>query len=139
MKKLFLVLIPFILLLSGCAGLDRVSLSSDTYFSTNSARLKPEAIPKISAIARRIAMNPLITKVLVAGNTDSVGDAAYNYKLSKDRAYSVASELISNGVSSNLIVVQGNGETQPVASNSTASGRAQNRRVDIIVTGALIF
>ena len=73
------------------------------------------------------------TSVEVIGHTDNTGAAAYNQDLSQRRAVSVASVLASNGVPSSRISSLGRGEDQPVASNLTEQGRAQNRRVEIIV------
>ncbi|WP_011961359.1 OmpA family protein [Psychrobacter sp. H7-1] len=71
------------------------------------------------------------TTVNVMGHTDSVGNPSYNQGLSERRAQAVASYLIQRGVSSNRIRTMGYGQNQPVASNSTESGRLQNRRVEI--------
>ena len=76
------------------------------------------------------------TEILVSGHTDSVGDAAYNMDLSKRRAFSVRDYLITDGIASDRMAVTYHGEEQPVASNETAEGKAQNRRVEIgIVAG----
>ena len=69
----------------------------------------------------------------VIGHTDSTGEAAYNLQLSQRRAQAVANILIAGGVPAQRIAAGGQGETQPVASNDTAAGRAQNRRVEIII------
>ena len=69
--------------------------------------------------------------VIVAGHTDSVGTDAYNMKLSKRRAESVRNYLASHGIAGDRIRVEAFGESQPVASNDTADGRAQNRRVEL--------
>ena len=74
------------------------------------------------------------TTVNVVGHTDNTGEAAYNQSLSERRAQAVASVLISAGVSPARIRSIGRGEDQPVASNLTAEGRQQNRRVEIIIT-----
>ncbi|MNP79807.1 Outer membrane porin F precursor [compost metagenome] len=71
----------------------------------------------------------------VSGHTDSVGSDAYNQRLSQKRAQSVTDYLIESGVPrSNFVSVTGMGESQPVADNSTADGRAQNRRVEIKIS-----
>lgn len=74
------------------------------------------------------------TIVSVVGHTDNTGSAAYNQDLSERRAQSVASVLRSGGVSSGRLAVSGAGENRPIATNATAEGRAQNRRVDITIT-----
>ena len=71
------------------------------------------------------------TYIDIAGHTDSSGSHEYNQTLSEQRAMSVGSLLVSRGVQNVRVVAQGRGETQPVADNSSASGRAQNRRVDL--------
>jgi outer membrane protein OmpA-like peptidoglycan-associated protein len=71
--------------------------------------------------------------VQVVGHTDNVGDANYNLNLSRRRAAAVTAVLVSNGVSSGRVATIGKGEDQPIASNLTAQGRAQNRRVEIII------
>ncbi|TAN10971.1 MAG: OmpA family protein [Chitinophagaceae bacterium] len=72
--------------------------------------------------------------VLITGNTDSIGTAAYNQRLSERRANSVADYLISLGVSSGRVTTKGMGETDPVATNATPEGRALNRRVEFVLT-----
>ena len=73
--------------------------------------------------------------VLVSGYTDDTGNATANERLSKKRASSVASYLISKGIKSSRIKIVGRGSEEPVASNSTESGREQNRRVEIKILG----
>ena len=74
------------------------------------------------------------TTVNVIGHTDSTGEAAYNFDLSQRRAQAVASVLINGGVSPQRIRSIGRGEDAPIATNATAQGRQQNRRVEIIIT-----
>lgn len=74
------------------------------------------------------------TRVNIAGHTDSTGDAGYNQRLSERRAESVGNYLAQNGVTRNRLYMTGYGATQPVASNATEDGRAQNRRVEITLT-----
>lgn len=127
-------------LLTGCAVGTTISLPADTYFATDSATIKSSAYYDIRNAAERIKRNLLsIRYIVVEGNTDNVGDRSYNVQLSKRRAQAVANELVRNGVSANMISVHGNGESKPIASNSTALGRAQNRRVDIVVHGNLLL
>lgn len=73
--------------------------------------------------------------VIAVGHTDSTGPAAYNQKLSVRRAEAVKAYLVSKGIEQNRVYTEGKGETQPVASNATRQGRAQNRRVEIEVVG----
>ena len=71
------------------------------------------------------------TTITVSGHTDSQGDAAYNQRLSQDRAGSVAGYLVNRGVASSRVSAVGFGKTQPIADNSTEAGRSQNRRVEV--------
>lgn len=73
------------------------------------------------------------TMIDIYGHTDSVGSDAYNLRLSERRAGAVADYLIGQGVNGQRLVVRGRGESQPIASNSNETGRAQNRRVEIVI------
>ena len=110
----------------------RVVMPQDILFATDSATLQPTLVSDLRAVAQSLQRYPNST-VQVVGHTDNVGAAAYNQDLSQRRAVSVASVLASNGVPSSRISSFGRGEDQPVASNLTDQGRAQNRRVEIIV------
>jgi OOP family OmpA-OmpF porin len=72
-------------------------------------------------------------KVLIEGHTDSSGSASYNSDLSQRRANAVEALLINQGVDPTRIVARGYGESYPVATNDTAAGRQQNRRVEIVI------
>jgi outer membrane protein OmpA-like peptidoglycan-associated protein len=107
-------------------------------FATDRAELKPEgreALAKISGILQ-IAEGYTLS---VEGHTDSVGSEDYNLDLSRRRAMSVRDYLISQGLSREHVSAQGLGESQPVASNDSASGRQENRRVEIVVLEAPEF
>jgi OOP family OmpA-OmpF porin len=71
--------------------------------------------------------------VIAEGHTDSIGSDAYNQKLSEQRAESVRRYLVNGGIEAGRISTEGFGESRPVASNQTADGRAQNRRVELRV------
>jgi outer membrane protein OmpA-like peptidoglycan-associated protein len=77
-------------------------------------------------------------RIEVEGHTDSVGSDAYNQRLSEQRAESVRDYLLSQGLKGDILTAKGFGETSPVASNDTASGRQQNRRVELVVSGEVI-
>lgn len=102
-------------------------------FETNKAVLTAGSMGTLDAVADALNARPDITKVTVIGHTDSMGDAGYNQSLSDDRAKAVADYLVSQGVDSNKVNSKGMGESQPVADNSTAVGRAKNRRVELQV------
>lgn len=110
-----------------------VTLPQDILFATDSAALTGSLQADLVAVAGSINRYPNTT-VNVIGHTDNTGSAAYNLDLSQRRAASVASVLINAGVSPIRINSIGRGEDQPVASNLNASGRALNRRVEIIIT-----
>ncbi|MFT6530716.1 MAG: outer membrane protein OmpA-like peptidoglycan-associated protein [Limimaricola cinnabarinus] len=110
-----------------------VTLPQDILFDTDSATLTGSMTNDLRAIAGSINNYPNTT-VNVVGHADNTGAAAYNQSLSEARARSVASVLTSAGVSPARIRSIGRGEDAPVASNLTAEGRRQNRRVEIIIT-----
>jgi outer membrane protein OmpA-like peptidoglycan-associated protein len=95
--------------------------------------VNPGFLPALREMARSLLTYPNST-VLVVGHTDTVGTAAFNRQLSVDRASAVARILIGYGVSNNRISYAGRGFDQPIASNATSSGRAQNRRVEVLIT-----
>lgn len=101
-------------------------------FAFDDATLNSSFKPTLSKLAS--TMNQYNqTTVTIAGHTDSRGDASYNMKLSRDRAYSVANYLTASGVAANRIQVVAYGESRPIASNSTDAGRQQNRRVELTI------
>lgn len=110
-----------------------VTLPEDILFATNSTALTGTLRGDLAQLAGSLNRYPNTT-VNVIGHTDNVGSAAYNLDLSQRRAQAVASVLVSNGVASNRVRSIGRGEDQPVATNQTAAGRAQNRRVEIVIT-----
>ncbi len=95
--------------------------------------LKSSALPNVTQLARFLQENPE-RQVIVEGYTDSVGSASYNQGLSERRAESVRRALIRAGVEPTRIVAQGYGKEYPVADNSSDSGRAQNRRVEVTIS-----
>ena len=102
-------------------------------FETNSDRLLPGAAAILNDAAATLNKNPTI-RVEVAGHTDSDGAADYNESLSSRRAQTVRDYLASKGVAADRMTVRGYGEAQPIADNSTATGKAQNRRVVLRIT-----
>ena len=110
-----------------------VSLPEAITFPVDSAQVRPDIRQDILAIARNLQEFPNNT-VQVIGHTDNTGSQAYNQDLSERRAAAVASILRNGGVPGRRIAAFGVGENQPIASNSTAVGRQQNRRVEIVIT-----
>jgi outer membrane protein len=103
-------------------------------FETASNKLKPESIAVLdSAVANIRKCN--CGKVEIRGYTDSVGKAEYNQKLSERRAIAVKDYLVAHGIPADMLTAQGFGEENPIASNDTAAGRAENRRVTVQFKG----
>ena len=109
-----------------------VTMPQDILFATDSAALKPALVGDLRALAGNLSRYPDGT-VEVIGHTDNTGSAAYNQTLSARRASTVAGVLIDAGVPSARLRSIGRGEDAPLASNLDAAGRAQNRRVEIVI------
>ena len=110
---------------------------SDVLFDTGKYSLKPGAREKLAKISGIVLAYPSLA-LEVEGHTDSVGSDDSNLQLSENRANSVRVFLIGQGIVSSAIGAHGYGESQPVATNDTAAGRQQNRRVELIVSGEAI-
>lgn len=110
-----------------------LNMPNNVTFDSSSATLKPAGANTLSGVAMVLKEYPK-TAVNVAGYTDSTGGAELNQKLSQQRADSVASSLIVQGVAANRLRTIGMGPANPVASNSTTEGKAQNRRVEITLS-----
>ncbi|MHB8423859.1 MAG: OmpA family protein [Gammaproteobacteria bacterium] len=104
-------------------------------FGTNKADLKSGSARSLDKLAQFMRNNPK-RNVMVEGYTDSTGSANYNLQLSQRRADAVRAALVSDGINPQRIVTKGFGMRYPVASNRTAAGRQQNRRVEIVISGA---
>jgi len=110
---------------------------SDVLFGFNQYTLKPEAREKLAKVSGILLAYPDL-KLQVEGYTDNIGSDAYNQKLSTERADSVRDYLVSQNVAPASVTAAGYGKSNPVADNSTGSGRAENRRVQLVVSGAAI-
>ncbi|GAA6185462.1 OmpA family protein [Aliiglaciecola sp. 2_MG-2023] len=108
----------------------RLAIPGNITFETGKASIVTNFYPVLNDVAKVINRYEK-TRLSVEGHTDSVGDAAYNQQLSIQRANSVAAYLESNGVATSRLQTLGFGESQPIATNDTASGRQQNRRVEL--------
>jgi outer membrane protein OmpA-like peptidoglycan-associated protein len=104
----------------------------DVLFEVDSAQLKPGALSDLEPLIGFLQKHPDY-RVVIDGYTDSVGTRRYNERLSQDRAMTVADDMIAKGVPPDHIQALGFGEDYPVASNRTAAGRQQNRRVELLV------
>ena len=102
-------------------------------FDFDKATLRNESAGLIKDIAQTLKNNPTWT-LQINGHTDSIGDPAYNMKLSAARAATVATELTKQGISASRLKTAGLGATQPKNDNSTLQGRAINRRVELLRT-----
>ncbi|NNE87331.1 MAG: OmpA family protein [Silicimonas sp.] len=110
-----------------------VRMPEGILFATDSAALNTNLRSDLFVLAESLNKYPN-SVVTVTGHTDNVGTASYNRDLSQRRAQSVASVLRTGGVAAGRMRVVGAGESQPIATNQTAAGRQQNRRVDITIT-----
>ncbi|AXI48289.1 hypothetical protein C1J03_21210 [Sulfitobacter sp. SK012] len=109
-----------------------VTLPQDILFASGSTTVRPDLQRDLGAVASNLQSYPAST-IQVVGHTDSDGEAAYNQQLSEGRAQAVAGVLLNNGVSAGRIQSFGRGEDQSIASNLTPEGKAQNRRVEIVI------
>jgi outer membrane protein OmpA-like peptidoglycan-associated protein len=105
----------------------------DLRFDTGSTKLRPESQEQLNQIAADLRADPDV-RAKVAGYTDNVGGAGRNLELSQKRANSVTAELVRKGISPDRLTAEGYGQQDPIADNSTAEGRALNRRVSVGVT-----
>lgn len=110
-----------------------VTLPQDILFATNSTSVSGASRSDLNSLAGSINRYPNTT-VNVIGHTDNVGEAAFNFDLSQRRAQAVTSVLINSGVTPSRVRSIGRGEDAPVATNLTAEGRQQNRRVEIVIS-----
>lgn len=110
-----------------------LNMPGNVTFATNSYNINANFYNVLNSVAV-VLKKYNKTLIDVTGHTDSTGSADYNMQLSQQRANSVAQYLISQGTDSRRFLVNGAGESQPIASNNTAAGREQNRRVEIKLT-----
>lgn len=113
-----------------------LTLPGSIYFEVNKSVVQPAMRSRLQEIARALARAGGDATILIEGHTDSDGSNEYNLELSRLRAEAVRSVLVSGGVPADRIETQGYGETRPIASNGTSAGKAQNRRVEVVVQGS---
>jgi OOP family OmpA-OmpF porin len=113
---------------------EKVSFAAEALFDFDKAVVKADGKAALDDLLMKLqGMN---TEVMITvGHTDSVGSDAYNQKLSLRRAEAVKAYIITKGVEASRVYTEGKGESQPVADNKTAEGRAKNRRVTVEVVG----
>ena len=111
----------------------KIELKQTVFFDTNKATIKPVSFALLNDVAQAMQDNPKI-QVEIQGHTDSQGNDAFNLKLSQKRAESVRTYLTKKGVSGDRMTPKGYGENVPIADNRTSAGRAQNRRVEFVIT-----
>jgi outer membrane protein OmpA-like peptidoglycan-associated protein len=110
---------------------------SDVLFDTGKYSLRPLAREKLAKVAGIVSGHPGL-RLDVEGYTDNVGGDDYNQQLSEQRGESVRAYLTDQGMATGSVTARGFGKTQPVASNDTAEGRQQNRRVELVISGEVI-
>jgi outer membrane protein OmpA-like peptidoglycan-associated protein len=113
----------------------KLNVPSDVSFDTGRADIKPNLAPVLDRFAQTLQQNPATT-VRIIGHTDSTGTDTINDPLSINRAASTRQYLAARGVDVGRIAIDGRGSREPIADNATATGRAQNRRVEIYVAEA---
>ncbi|MDB4989197.1 MAG: outer membrane protein [Myxococcaceae bacterium] len=110
-----------------------ITLSGEVLFTSGKADLLPAAQAKLSEVANALTQNNPDANIVVEGHTDAQGSQTFNLDLSTRRAQAVRDYLASHGVAPDRITAQGLGFTRPIADNKTPEGRANNRRVEIVV------
>lgn len=113
---------------------EKVSFASEALFDFDQSALKPQGKAALDQLLGQLTDMDLEVIVTV-GHTDAVGPDTYNQKLSQRRAEAVKAYLVAQGVETSRVYTEGKGETQPVADNTSAAGRAKNRRVTVEVVG----
>lgn len=116
------------------------TLAGGSHFATNSASLTNAGRGALDRLASDLLRDKVVIhNIGIIGHTDSIGNPLANQRLSEQRARAVANYLSNRGMNRRIMTVLGRGETQPLASNATHAGRAQNRRVNIVVKGSQTY
>jgi len=113
-----------------------ITLSGEVLFPSGQASLLPGAMVKLNDVAEALTKGSPESKIVVEGHTDSQGKADFNQELSLRRGQAVRDYLVSRGIAADRISAHGMGSTRPVATNANPEGRANNRRVEIVVQPA---
>jgi len=109
-----------------------VKFDTGILFDVDQTNVKPAAQTNLQNLASSLKKNGE-TNIMIIGHTDNTGTAAHNMDLSVRRADAVKNYITGNGIDASRLTTQGKGETEPIADNATAKGRAQNRRVEIVI------
>ncbi len=110
-----------------------VSLGADTTFEFDRSELRPAGRAALDDLVAKINQAERVDGIDIVGHTDAVGSEQYNQGLSERRAVSVKEFLVARGIDRNIITARGESFRQPIATNETPGGRAQNRRVEVTV------
>lgn len=111
-----------------------ITLSGSVLFASGKSGLLPAAQTRLKDVAKVLTREDPVSTMVVEGHTDSQGKASYNQTLSEERAQAVRDYLVASGIASDRISSKGFGSTRSVSENNTAEGRANNRRVEIVVS-----
>lgn len=109
-----------------------VSFDSGILFGFDSSTLRPEAQENLEKLSEILGRDDE-TILMIVGHTDSTGDENYNMRLSERRAQAAANYMISQGLSESRVEIEGRGETEPIADNTTEEGQQENRRVEVAI------
>ena len=121
------------------SSLKKISLASGASFNTGSANLSTAGKAELDSLSGKLKqVGSGLKSVTVEGHTDGSGAASFNQQLSQKRSDAVKAYLVTKGIDGAKIVSKGFGESQPIATNDTAAGRGQNRRVEIKVDGDIV-
>lgn len=110
-----------------------ITLSGAVLFATGKSELLPAAQAKLSEVSRALTQQDKKSNIIVEGHTDAQGADEMNLELSRKRAESVKAYLVTHGIAADRVTAKGMGEEQPIANNTSPEGRANNRRVEIVV------
>jgi len=114
-------------------GEKKLELKEKVFFDTGKTTIKPESDSLLDEVAAVLNDHPEVKHIQVEGHTDNKGSAALNKKLSKGRAEAVKDYLVKKGVAPDRLSAKGFGPTRPIATNKTAKGREENRRVEFVI------
>ena len=123
---------------NGCPGLvliepGQIHINRPVFFATDKDKILKKSFPVLKAVGDALRSTPGVRKVSIEGHTDDRGDADHNQDLSQRRADSVRAWLIEHGIDGEHLEAKGYGNTQPIRTNKTAKGRAENRRVQFTI------